>query len=234
MRPYLLVLLLGAVGALAVAQGEGLLPRVTALTVTGNVRASTVSLRHLADVRAGDSLLTVDLDAVVDGVTRHPWVASANVRRVLPDKLHIEVQEHETAMLVLLRGLYRVSSDGTVFARARSSELDMPVLTGLDPDLADAGPVAARGVIRQALRTLTLLEETGALSQDRVSEVAFDTDLGFSLVLRNGGRVHLGYQDPALQAGRLADLQAAGLDISRPHEVDLDLNGLALATPLAI
>jgi len=234
MRPFLLLTLLGAVTAFAAVQGEGLLPRVTELTVTGNDRASTVALRHLADVRDGASLLTVDLDAVVAGVTRHPWVASATVRRVLPDQLHITVTEHETAMLVLLRGLYRVADDGTVFARARSHELDLPVLTGLDPAVADDSPVAARGVIRQAQRTLSLLEDARALDLDQVSEVAFDLDLGFSLVLNNGSRILLGYRDPALQAGRLADLRAAGLDLSRPHEVDLDLAGLALAMPLAI
>jgi cell division septal protein FtsQ len=226
------VLLAGALGAFAVVQGEGLLPRVSELTVGGNDKASTVALRHLADVRDGASLMTVDLDALVEGVSRHPWVASATVRRVFPDSLHVIVTEHETRMLVLLRGLYRVDHTGDMFARARSTELDLPVLTGLDPAVADESPVAARGVVRQALRTLALLEATGAADLDQVSEVAFDLDLGFSLVLRNGSRIHFGYQDPALQARRLADLRAAGLDLSLPHEVDLDLSGMALATPL--
>ena len=215
-------------------QEEGLLPQVSELTVSGNEHASTVSLRHLADVRAGESLLSVDLDAIVGGVLRHPWVASATVRRVFPDRLEVEVQEHETAMLVVQRGLYRVSADGTLFARARSHALDLPVLTGLDPDLADASPVAARGVIRQALRILAFVGESDAFSLDQVSEVAFDNDLGFSLVLRNHSRVHLGYRDPAVQAGRLSDLLAAGLDLSLPHEVDLDLDMMAVARPLPL
>ncbi len=231
-RSLLLVVSLGAVGAAAAVQGEGLLPRVGELTVSGHERASAVSLRHLADVRDGDSLLTVDLDAVVEGVTRHPWVASATVRRVFPDQLHITVTEHDTALLVMQRGLYRVDSEGSIFARARSHELDLPVLTGLDPEIADHSPVAARGVIRQGLRTLALLDSSGAVSEDLVSEVHYDLELGFTVILRSGSRVVLGYQDPALMARRLTDLQAAGLDLSSPHEVDLDLDGLALARPL--
>ncbi len=233
-RPLLLLGLFGAVCAWSLSEGEAALPRVSDITVEGNHRASTISLRHLADVRAGDSLLTADLDQVVAGVNRHPWVESATVRRIFPDRLHVTVVEHDTALLLLQRGLYRVSADGEIFARARSADLDLPVLTGLDPDLADASPAAARGVLRQALRTVEVLEETAALPVEDISEVAFDPDLGFSLVLRNGSRLHLGYRDPAVQASRLIAMTGAGLDLTSPHEVDLDLDGLAVATPLSI
>jgi cell division septal protein FtsQ len=227
-------MLLGAVATLALTQQVSLMPRVTELSVSGNRHASSVALRHLADVRVGDSLAFVDLDAVVEGVSQHPWVASATVRRVFPGKLSITVVEHQTEMLLLADGLYRVAGDGTVFAKARSSDLDLPILTGMGPDLAGASPVAARGVVRQALRLLSLVEESGAVPLNQVSEVRFGTDLGFSLILRNGSRIHFGYQDPAIQTNRLAALRTVGLDLSRAHEVDLDLDGMAIVTPLAI
>lgn len=207
--------------------------RVSSVEFAGNVEASDAQLRHLANVTEGEALVFVDLDDVIAGVTQHPWVDQATVSRAWPDRVIIDVVEHEDVLLVAHQGLYRVNGEGELFVRARSSDLDLPVLTGLDDHLVEVYPAVGQRVIRDALVVHGALRDTNTDLVDQLSEIHFDRQLGFQLKLRNGTVVSLGFQSPADALGRLARLRDAGLDLGTPHEVDLDLIGLAVATPVA-
>lgn len=209
------------------------LARVGEVQVVGNEHASTVAIRHLADVNEGDPLLLLDLEHTLAQVDLHPWVAEARVRRVLPNTLVIEVVEHQTSLLLLHDGLYRVNGEGKVFTRARSEDLDAPILTGIDPELIESQPLVAERLVIDALEVLGAVRDSDALSADDLSEIHFDPALGFSLVLRNGSTILLGYRAPAPSLQRLDSMVASGLDLAQPLRIDLDLDGLAVATPRA-
>ena len=152
------------IGGFGLVIGGGFLARTLAdarvqeIDVVGNVRSGTVAVRHLANVREGERLLAVDLSEVIDGVLRHPWISRASVRRVFPSTLVVEVEEHQPALLLSSRGLYRISQEGTLFARARSSDLDQPLLTGIDPELIDRQVAVARRIVGDALDILHAVE----------------------------------------------------------------------------
>jgi len=208
--------------------------RVATVEVVGNHHASVVAVRHLADVHEGDALLLIDLNTVIRQVMRHPWVAEVEVERVYPGGLRVHVQEHEDVLLLSHAGhLYRVNPSGEVFLRARGDGLDRPVLTGLDDRLVEQyGPVARR-IVLDALHILDLVGESGVIQPEDLSELHFDEALGFTLLLRNGGLLRFGFRDPAQQLLRLGVMARNGLDLSVPHHIDLDLDGLAVATPLS-
>lgn len=206
--------------------------RVASVEVVGNVEVSSTAVRHLADVTEGESLLFVDLDDVIAGVNGHPWVAETTVSRTL-DGLVIEVTEHDDVLLLAHQGLYRVNGEGEIFVRARSSDLDLPILTGLDDQLVERYPAVGERIILEALVVHGAVRDAHPDLVDQLSEIHFDRQLGFSLKLRNGSVVSLGFQPPVEALSRLARLRDAGLDLSTPHEVDLDLVDLAVATPLA-
>lgn len=206
--------------------------RVGAVEVHGNAEVSDVALRHLADVQVGESLALVDLADVVAGVDRHPWIAEATVYRAWPDRVVIEVREHEDVLLLAHRGLYRVNAEGELFVRARSGDLDRPVLTGLSPALVDEHPGVARRIVRDALAVHGAVRDCAVLAEDDLSEIHFDAALGFTLRLRNNSAIHLGFQPPHEPLARLERMVGAGLDLNHVLEIDLDLNGLAVATPL--
>ncbi|MCP4804102.1 MAG: FtsQ-type POTRA domain-containing protein [Proteobacteria bacterium] len=208
--------------------------RVSAVEVIGNVEAADVGVRHLADVTEGEALVFVDLEDVIEGVTQHPWIDEATVSRAWPDRIVIEVVEHTDVLLVAHQGLYRVNGEGELFVRARSSDLDLPVLTGLDDQLVERYPAVGRRIVREGLVVHGAVRDTNPDLVDELSEIHFDRQLGFSLKLRNATVIDLGFQPPAEALDRLALLRESGLDLSSPHEVDLDLVGLAIATPVAV
>jgi len=234
-----LVLISGAALAVSWMASEGVepptvqTPTIQAVTIGGAERASEVSLRHLADLQEGDSLL-VDLDAVAGRVRKHPWVDTVAVSRDLSGNVRIRVTEHEPVMLLAHDGLYRVSASGEVFIKARSEDLDLPILTGLDSDLIDTHGGVAREVLNHAVALLAAVDEgCDALDPAGLSEIHFDRDLGFSLILRSGSRVRLGFSPPSDQLARLDAVVRSGLDLNVPHEVDLDMADMAVVKPLA-
>jgi hypothetical protein len=215
------------------------------LRVVGNVRASEAQLAHLADLPLDTPLLLLDLGAAIKGVEQHPWVAHASARRVFPDTVVLQVQEREVKALLMLDGLYLVDADGVPFRRADAGDLDHPVITGLAADLADKEPDVARRIVADALGLLDGVRGRGRLQETDVSEVRFDPDAGYTLALRNGGEVLLGFQKPPSADAppdaprtwdrafaRLDALVANGVDLTRPYRVDLGSDSMAVVSPL--
>lgn len=198
---------------------------------SGAVRTSNLELRHLADVERGQPLWSVDVDRAMEGVLQHPWVRSARVRCMWTDAVVIEVQEYEPVMLLQHRGLYYVDAGGEVFKRARGGDLDYPVLTGLDPALADRNGAVARRVVREALAVLQAATESQELSSEEISEIRFHTTDGFTLLLRNLTEIRLGFSDPRRCFERLARLRRAGLPPDVPRTIDLSPRRVAVVTP---
>ncbi|MED5370448.1 MAG: FtsQ-type POTRA domain-containing protein [Myxococcota bacterium] len=210
------------------------LARVQSVQVNGAVHSGQGAVRHLADIRVGESLLLLDTERTLAQVESHPWVDRVTLHRELGGEVVIEVVEHRERMLLSThRGLYRVNDRGEPFVRARTTGLDLPVLTGLSPELLDQqGPLAQR-VVRDALQLLDAWEQSPHLSSDSLSELHFDPLLGFSVLLRNGTRIRMGYRSPDQAISRLEAMLDHGLDLSQPLDVDLDMDGMAVAAPLA-
>lgn len=208
------------------------LTRCHTVDVEGLTVIDAVEIRHLANVGLGLPLVSVDLDAVVAGVERHPWVAHANVRRAFPDRVVIHVQERVATALLLLDKLYLVDDAGTVFRQANGVSLDLPVLTGIPLNYATEQPELARRIVKDCLSVLARsAEASGQIQQKDISEVRFDARAGYMVVLRNGGEVLLGFApDDALS--RLARLAHPGVDLATPHRIDLGSPRLAVVTPL--
>lgn len=78
--------------------------------------------RALGDTTHG-TFFTVDVDAVRDAARRAPWVKDAQVRRVWPNALSIEIKQHKA--LALWEDGRLVSTEGVLFA-ANPDEIDNP------------------------------------------------------------------------------------------------------------
>lgn len=205
--------------------------RFQKLQIEGNHRASTVALTWLAGLPVGEPLLLVDLDDAMASVGRHPWVASVTASRSLPDSIVLRVVEREAAAVLVLDQHYLVDAAGEPFTRAGPGDYDRPVFTGLSPELARKEPALARRIVQEGLARAEALGGHAGLEENDVSEVHFDSVAGYSLILRNGGQLQLGFRDPD-RLDRLDQLTGAGVDLSRPHRIDLAPDRLAVVTPL--
>jgi cell division septal protein FtsQ len=206
--------------------------QVTEVSFIGNQRAPDRQLRHLSDIRDGMHLFKADLARAVHGVEKHPWVAEASARRRFPSTVEIHVREYEPQMLVALDGLWYADKEGDLFKQATSKSLDFPVLTGLSAALASEHPAVARRVIRRGLATYRALSADTPVQPEMISEIHFDQRRGYTLVLRSGTRIVLGFAEPQDGFERLSRMIQVGLDLQLPQVVDLGVGRVAIATPL--
>lgn len=198
----------------------------------GNTRASEAALRHLADIPNGTGLLGVDLRRAARGVERHPWVREAYGRYTWRG-VALVVEEHRVVALAHLGDrLVYVDERGVPFLAARTDDLDHPVISGLDAELAALHPSMVPVVLRDATGLLDSLDARGLVPPSDISEISFRPTRGFTVHLRSGAQLLFGLDQHPAQLGRLAALVAEGVDLHQRVHVDLAPSRVAIVRPI--
>ncbi|HBE95431.1 MAG TPA: peptide ABC transporter permease [Desulfovibrio sp.] len=145
-----LALLLGLLGAL----GFGLLYGYRYVTthpyfalkdiqVTGNSRLNYGEVLALADIALGQNALDVNVSEVERILAQNPWVAKASVRRELPGRLSIHLEERQPAFWIQKNGqILYADASGQVIAPVEPGQFHSLPLLEVDQE-AFAGETLA-------------------------------------------------------------------------------------------
>ncbi len=177
---YRRMLVLGIVGiagiTAATVAGQFLLysPQVALLKpdqveLTGNHIVSREAVLQQFARDRGHSVLSIPLDARRSALEELPWVESASVQRILPNRIRIELTER-TPIAFLRNGteLALIDAHGVILDRPRAQNLQFPVVTGLSENM----PREERGRRMQTYQEFVKdIDLVRAGSSDRVSEI---------------------------------------------------------------
>lgn len=157
---------------------------VDKIVVGGDLRyLDADELANLSGVARGDNLFWTSVSEVHRRIESNPWVKATAVRRHLPDTLWIYVEEHVPLAMTAGEGLFYVDADGNVFKRvAEGDSKDFPVLSGMgmhDGDVLDED----RERMLDMLRLVALVSGSEFMSGQKIDEVHYDRDAGYSLVI---------------------------------------------------
>lgn len=216
---------------------------IRCIEVNGTSRLGLEELKRTAGLTEGQNIFAVELDRAEKRLRAHAWVRTAQVQRVVPDRIVVEIEEHRPAALVSLDGLYLVDEQGEVFKRLQPGEqADLPVITGISRAAFTEAPERARTQMRAALQAIDQVSETACLKRRELAEVHLDELLGTSLVLDPGAlQVRLGPDQLDDRLGLLCrlfdELDRRGLKArsvlldrsDRPHWVTVRLESVAAA-----
>jgi cell division protein FtsQ len=178
---------------------------VRTIEVRGVERTRVADLLEASGLKEGVNVFSVDARQAQKRLLNLPWVKKAQVTRIVPDRIVVDVVEHQPVALINLEGLYYVNRSGEVFKRVQPGEReDLPVLTGIARMGFRDQPERARKQIRESLRLLKTLRDLPCIAKRRVAEIHSDELMGPSVVLDPGAlTVRLGNQD---LLGRLSTL----------------------------
>jgi cell division protein FtsQ len=178
---------------------------IRTIEVRGAERTRVGELLEASGLREGMNIFSVSTSDARKRLLNLPWVKKAKVNRIVPDRIVMEVAEHQPVAVINLEGLYYVNRSGEVFKRVQPGEReDLPVLTGVSRTSFRDDPERAREHIRESLRLIKTLRELPCVAKRRVAEVHSDELMGPSVVLDPGAlTVRLGNQD---LLGRLSTL----------------------------
>lgn len=213
-----LLLLAGLAGAAwQFAYWEPRLLPVRVIEVQGELHHhSSERLQKIIGERLSGGILTADLRDLKAAAEELEWVGAASIRRVWPDQLQVQVQEHKPVARWNGDGL--VTAEGLVF-RPRSGTIPagLPTLEGDDPRSAE--------VVARYLKWRDELMLIGHL----IETLGVDARGAWRLDLVSGPTLELGTASTELRLRRFinsaAQLEAAG----QPKRVDLRYsNGFAV------
>jgi cell division protein FtsQ len=190
---------------------------VRVVKVDGAVhRLSAPILARTVTEHLHSGVLTQDLCALRDAVEALPWVRSASLRRVWPDRIQLAVTEHDPVARWGADGL--VTADGLVFRpEAESLPAGLPRLSANDA----MAPKVARNYLqwRERLAALGL----------KVATLTLDPRGAWTLDLTNGLRLDLGAERVEERVGRFIRTYPQLAEAGRAELVDLRYaNGLAV------
>jgi cell division protein FtsQ len=108
--------------------------RVSHVIVQGAHRISEEDVHRRLDGIRAESILRIDLDSYRDRLLASPWIAGAELWRVLPSTVHVRIVERRPIAIARQRGqLYLVGADGVVMDSVgpQHADLDLPIVDGL-------------------------------------------------------------------------------------------------------
>ena len=173
----------------------------------GLKRVSQEELLKKARLENGVNLLALNLNEVKRNMESLPWVKTITLQRELPNKLRVVVTEYQPIFLVLAEhDLYYLDDSGVLFNKIEGTPaVSLPLLTGIGK-----GDWTHQGLLKPSIFQ-EVAKLKGYLSQgsdpfypDKLSEVHYDPDCGFSLyTLERGIRISLGKEELPIRIKRL-------------------------------
>lgn len=163
--------------------------QVTAVDVVGNQEVDSQTIIQLTGIDAHANLLALDLEAIKPKIQGYSWIEEVTLRKELPSRLHIEVRERRpVALLNTPKGLFYIDSKGEPFAGLNGqTEIDFPVITGLEQELTLHGKVLevkSPEKVQAALQFIGYAAKgTSSLPAQNISEIHCDGSQGIILFL---------------------------------------------------
>jgi cell division protein FtsQ len=169
--------------------------QVRRIDVRGNVRLSSGDVQAIVDGLRGSNILTADLASYRKRLMQSPWVADAELRRLLPSTIEVFVSERRPMGLCRLgSALYLVDPHGTLIDEfgPQYSEFDLPIIDGLARTPNGGQPVIDDARAELAARVIDALAPHKDLAQ-RVSQIdVADAHDAVVLLQNDGALLHLG------------------------------------------
>lgn len=138
------------------------------IDITGNVRLQRDMILHLGGLSEGDNAFSVSIAAVEHRLRQTPWVEDVSVKRILPDRFVIRLQERMPSFWIRREGrLFYANEKGELIAPVESSNfMSLPILS-IEPGCEDAIPYLSR--LMRDIRSGILPVEAGAIATVDVS-----------------------------------------------------------------
>ncbi len=152
--------------------------------VSGNERLGEQDLLKAADIKLGQNIFSIDINAVKNNIQENAWVQDVNIVRRLPGTLAIRIVEHKPRALINFDVLYLVNDTGKVFKRwVRGDPISSPIITGISREEYLSSPSTVENVLCDAIDLADRYAASGLERTAPLQEIYREPDMGFSMTV---------------------------------------------------
>lgn len=162
---------------------------IKTIEVRGEMRLDDEDVVTLSGIRSGENIIKVDIKETEKNIRANDFIKEVTVKRILPDKVVIEVEEFVPVAFVTTNGLYVMDTRGEIFKKfSPNDELDLPVITGLEK------VSESENILRDmALGFIESARVSAGLDVGEISEVHVDNIYGITVyTTREGAALKMG------------------------------------------
>ncbi len=217
------------------------------LKIEGQQRLSQNQIIMAARVKKGMNVLDVNLAMVRKRLLAQPWIADAEIRRVIPDGLHIKVKEHIPLAIIDLGHKFLLNENGQIFKEWTDRDpANLPLVSGLaQADICIHDNTAERRSARDSkssrsghplndpfeavMQVLRLGKQTrGILSNRNIRQIQVDREIGITLLaFKQMKTIVLGYHNYPHKFNMLKNILSYGKHRRSFPDFDrIDLNNV--------
>ena len=177
--------------------------RANSIIVNGTNRLSQNQIIKHACIDSGVNIFSVNLSATRKRLLAHPWIADAEVRRELPDRINIRIKEHKPLAIIDLGRKFLINDHGEIFKElAASNPGNLPIIIGLEFSDLDVSGLDVSGKSRNipfnaVMDVLQLGQKAGSIIPNRLLKIIrVDRETGITLYAFSGIKaIKLGYNN---------------------------------------
>ena len=170
------------------------------IEITGINRLSEEIILEQAKIFPGINILSINLPSSRKRLLSHPDIAKADIIRTYPDRLKIDIEEHQSLAVLDLGKKFLMDENGEIFKEASEKDVkELPVISGLQ--FSDIGPgFKCMGDPYSAVMNVLSLGKNpySMLPNKMIKNIHVDREIGVTLFVdeKVGIRaVKLGYGD---------------------------------------
>lgn len=191
---------------------------VKEISIEGGERIKPAEVRSLIGIRVGENIFAADLRGAEGALLRLPGVRRAKVRRVLPSRIVVSLEERRPFAVVSFQDRYWwVDREGYLLEEAQPQDVDKPLLSDVGASEAGRG----RQLDGRSLRAFQALFGMDENLLDRFSQFSLQSDSPELLLqAKEGFQVKLDLDN---LAERLKLLQRLLTVIDGSHYLYIDL-----------
>jgi cell division protein FtsQ len=161
---------------------------VRTVDVIGTHRRTPADVTRAAGLEIGANIFSVNLDAARTSLLADPWIGDATIVRRLPDTIVVQVTEREPGAIVALGDTFLSTRAGNLFKKLEPGDpLDLPIVTGLSPDLATQDRDGTAKTIRRAIDLAADYDQSPLAGRSPLEEVHVGSDGSMTLVVGKSG-----------------------------------------------
>ena len=191
-----LVILLGIIIGVIVFATCSPIFNITNIEVLNNNRVSSETIISLSGINTNENIFRFIATKAINNIKQNAYIENVKIRRVLPNKVEIEVMEREPIFSIPVLGEFAYMSTQGYILEIAQNELSLPIIYGLkttEEDITAGNRITEEDLVslETILRIMSAMNDSG-LSQ-KVTSIDISNENDYSIYMQEERKtVHLG------------------------------------------